>query len=44
MKKLISAALVCIAACLMTACSSGQSPKATVEKYGDGQWLIDSNK
>ncbi|MBQ7572024.1 MAG: DUF4878 domain-containing protein [Bacteroidaceae bacterium] len=33
MKKLISAALVCIAACLMAACSSGQSPKATVEKY-----------
>ena len=33
MKKLITAALVCIAVCLVSACSSGKSPKATVEKY-----------
>lgn len=35
MKKLIFSAIVCVLACVMVACSSGNSPKAAVTKYAD---------
>ena len=33
MKKLIFSAIVCVLACVMVACSNGNSPKAAVERY-----------
>ena len=35
MKKLIFSSIVCVLACIMVACSSGNSPKSTVEKYAE---------
>lgn len=35
MKKLIFSAIVCVLACVMVACSNGNSPKAAVTRYAE---------